>query len=263
MSSTEIQPTEVDETALAALGDDFDDGLEDFDTDDMVMPRITIEHQEGVFVDALSGEKHEEMDVVLLGLVKQRIMWSDDVDDDSGPLCKSVDAKVGNPRDEFPWEESGFAKTAGKDQLPCNECNFSKWQNNNPPPCSEQFTLPLMMNVEGQGYIAPAIITFQRSGAKPVKRYLTSFKRSQMPLFTAKTKLSLDVRKKGSVTFSVPQFEKSGQTESDYYGMFAENYKQIREYLHQLEVSDPNDEEAVGTSEAANDSENSDEDLPF
>ena len=263
MSSTEIEPVEVDEKALAALGDDFDDGLEDFDTDDMVMPRISIVHSDGVFEDQLTGEKFEEMDVVLLGLVKQRIMWSDDVDDGEGPLCKSLDAKVGNPGKEFPWAGSGFAKTADKDSLPCDQCSFAKWQNNNPPSCSEQYTLPLMMNVEDEGYIAPAIVTFQRSGVKPVKKYLTSFKRSQQPLFTAQTKLSLDVRKKGSVTFSVPQFEKTGPTEADYYGMFAENYKQIREYLHSRGTTDPNDNEAVATGEVANDADNKDEDLPF
>lgn len=261
MSDTELEAApEVDEKSLATLPSDFDDGLEDFDSSDMVMPRIKIDHQEGKFVDTLTSEAFDNVEVVLLGLVKQRIMWDEDVDEGDGPLCKSVDAKLGNPRKDFPWEASGFAKTS--EPLPCESCNFTKWANNKPPACSEQYTFPLMMAVDGS-FRAPAILTLQRSGIKPAKSYLTSFKRSKMPVFTAVTRLKLDMRKKGSVTYSVPIIERVGEADPDMFRFFAEQYRSIREYLHSMEESDAEDAEATTTATIDNTAEGKDEDLPF
>jgi hypothetical protein len=263
VSDTAIEPS-GSETSLQApvAAPIYDDGLGDFDSSDMVMPRIGIEHSEGVYVDNLTGEKHETIEVVMLGLVKQRIMWHPDMDDKSeGPLCKSVDGKFGNARGGFVWADSGFEKT--DDPLSCGDCKFAKWGNDTPPPCSEQYTIPLMMpGAEGE-FDAPAIITFQKSGIKAVKKFLTAFKRSNKPLFTARTKLTLDVRKRGSVTYSVPSLARVGDTEPEDHSMFAENYRTIREYLHSAEDTPAEDaEKPVGTSDVDN-SHNDDDDVPF
>ena len=40
------------------------EGLEDFSTEDRVMPMIRIDHNENVFVDALSDQKYQELNVI-------------------------------------------------------------------------------------------------------------------------------------------------------------------------------------------------------
>lgn len=261
VTDTEIAavPDEA-ETALATLPDDFDDGLEDFETSDMVMPRVNLVHADQEFEDNLSGERFSELEVVILGLVKQRVMWAEEVDEGDGPLCRSNDAKIGSPQENFPWDASGFAE--GTEEPPCEQCNFSQWQNNKPPACNEQYTLPVLMPIEGQGFIAPAILTFQRSGLKTTRSYLSSFKRSGTPTFTATTTISLEAKKRGSVVYSTPKFQKGEPTDADNYQMFAQQYRSIREYLHSVgAVFD--DEDDTGTTDADNTSEASDEDLPF
>ena len=87
-------------------------GLEDVDAGDITVPRLKIVHAEGVFQDNLSNAKFAELNVILLGLVKQRLMWDVEVEDDAKPLCKSADFDHGIPSDSFPWEASGLVKAA-------------------------------------------------------------------------------------------------------------------------------------------------------
>ena len=94
--------------------DDSNVGLEDVGVGDVVIPRLRIVHDEAMFEDNLSKAKFSTMKVVLLGLVKQRIFWDDNVEDDDKPLCKSPDFEHGFPnvdpgqRKTFPWAKSNF-----------------------------------------------------------------------------------------------------------------------------------------------------------
>src|SRR6478609_6477448 len=82
---------------------DRDLGLEDFDEEDLVMPRFSIDHENACFKDNASGEQTQTLECIVLGLVKQRVLW--DVEPGaSTPLCKSYDNHQGyaNPK-SFPW----------------------------------------------------------------------------------------------------------------------------------------------------------------
>lgn len=231
---TAVESTEDKRAAALQAMQGMDDGLGDFGTEDMVMPRIGIEHTEGVLVDNLTGKKFEELEVVMLGLIKQRILWDTEVNDGDQPLCKSYNFEEGNPNDEkFPWGAAGFDKDAAGDTLPCASCALKEWGSHpqrETPWCSEQHTFPLLMKV-GDTFAAPAIFTVQRSGIKPSKAYLTAFKRAQKPLFTAVTKITLELQKRGSVTYSVPKFSQSEETDSDEWPEFAQHYQQIRDFV--------------------------------
>lgn len=212
-------------------------GLEDFDANDAVMPRLKIVGKEAMFEDNLSGEKHEKIRVILLGLVKQRILWAPEVDDGEGPLCRSLNFEKGLPFiKEFPFAESGFpapAADAKNVELPCNNCALKEWGSNpkgSTPWCSEQHTFPLLMQT-GEDAWMPAILTLQRSGIKASKAYISSYVRAKQPLYTAVTEISLQGQKRGQVEYATPIFRKEDATPGEEWPVYAQQYRQIREFL--------------------------------
>ena len=219
------------------------EGLEDFDADDMVMPKLTIEHAEGVFVDSLSGERFPTLEVVLLGLVKQRILWPVDVAAEvEAPMCKSYNFLEGRPDPanptRFPWKASGFNMADYVDGenppvVTCDGCKLKEWGSNpkgDTPWCSEQHTFALLLPIANGGW-SPAVLTLQRTGLKPSKAYMTSFARSQSPLFVTTTKMGLTVQKRGTVTFSVPTFARGTATDETEHAGYAVQYRRIREFI--------------------------------
>jgi hypothetical protein len=239
----------------------YPEGLEDFAPEDMVMPRLNISHTEGVYVDSLSGEKFQGLDVVLLGLIKQRILWPPEVSGDKeAPLCKSFNFTEGRPDpanpSRFPWKASGFSMgdyVKGDDVPPvltCEGCKLKDWGTHpktETPWCSEQHTFALLMQV-GDGY-SPAILTVQRTGIKPSKAYLTSFARSASPLFIVTTKLGLTVSKRGTVVYAVPTFTRGVPTPEEAHPEFAAHYRRIREFITTPTAATEGEEE--GTPVAA------------
>lgn len=248
---TDIAPTPG--VGLAIPEGEVIPGMEDYDTStDAVMPTIRIDHKENVFVDALSKETFKSLDVVLLGLIKQRVLWEPDVDESNkGPLCRSYDFKIGRPdQDRFPWAKSGFEK--GTDTLPCEACPLQVWgshPNRDAPWCSEQHTFALLRPTEGGGF-SPALLTIQRSGIKPSRTYLTAFQNNRQALFTVITTITLDHRRRGTVDFSVPMFAKGEATGQDDWGFFATQARAIRNFVQTPRTRDEEEGE-VETPEAA------------
>lgn len=219
------------------------EGLEDFEADDMVMPKLDIAHADGVFVDSLSGERFETLEVVLLGLIKQRILWPTEMGaEKEAPMCKSYNFTEGRPDpvnpSRFPWKASGFAMAEYVDgenppAVACDSCALKEWGSNpkgDTPWCSEQHTFAVLLPVVGGGF-SPAVMTLQRTGIKPSKAYMTSFVRAQSPLFVTTTKLGLSVQKRGTVTFSVPTFARGVATSPEDHAGFASNYRRIRDFI--------------------------------
>lgn len=249
----------------------LDTGLEDFETTDMVMPRLSIDHSDAVFVDNLTGERHEKMNVVMLGLIKQRILWDDEVKEGDKPLCKSYNFKEGHPNEAtFPWQAAGFDKEdAGDGTLPCEACALKEWGSHpkrDTPWCSEQHTFAVLQDIGENNFAAPAIISFQRSAIKASKSYLTGFARSSTPLFTVVTEISLNAQKRGSVNYAVPGFARVGPTESEAWSEYAHHYRTIREFITtppptEEEDTTPATSDATSNKSAAADAD--EEDLPF
>lgn len=214
-------------------------GMEDFDPNkDAVMPTIRIDHKKGKFVDGLSNEEFDKLRCVMLGLIKQRVLWPPEVEETTQPpLCKSYDFEVGFPDPvRFPWKVSGFPREEGERgeiKLPCENCALKEWGTHpgrDTPWCSEQHTFAVMQDV-GDGVLVPALFTVQRSAIKPSKTYMTSFFRKKEALFTVWTEISLDHRKRGQVDFAVPEFKTIGKTELVDFPLYAKNYAEIREFV--------------------------------
>lgn len=242
-----------------AIPDEPVEGLEDFDTKtDAAMPMLRIKHDSGQFVDGLSGETinkpGEAIEVILLGLIKQRVLWAAEVSDDAMPLCKSYNFLEGVPdEDTFPRKASGFsAEAVESGRLPCEDCKLKDWGSHpqrDTPWCSEQHTFALLYKV-GDGW-APALLTVQRSAIKPSRQYLTAFARSKTPLYTVVTSITLDQRRRGTVDFSVPKFVRGAETDQDDWPDYAMTYRGIREFVQTPRSRDDEDEDDDGAPVAA------------
>lgn len=232
-------PASAAATALAIPGGGVV-GLEDFDPKtDAVTPRLSISHREGVYVNGLTGEKFKDLDVVLLGLVKQRVLWPPTMGDEKdAPLCKSLEFTIGRPGKDFPWDKTGFnqadyANTGEQPELNCADCPLREWGSHptqNTPWCSEQHTFVLMLPTADEGW-TPALFSVQRTGIKPSRTYLSGFKQSNVPLFIVKTKLSLLENKRGMNEYCVPVFARGLPTDESEWQNFADTYRNIRDYL--------------------------------
>jgi len=209
----------------------------------MRVPRINIDHATGEFVDDLSGERTTTLTVVLLGLIKQRVLWPAVMGEDkSPPLCRSYDYKVGRPGEEFPWEASGFDQGAAPADenglvVPCSSCALKEWgshpKRDKVPWCQEQFIFSLVRPV-GEGGFAPAILTFQRSAMKACKGYVSVFQAAGQPLFTVVTTITLQQESRGTVKYATPSFSKGRETKQDNWPSFAEQSRGIRSFLQSV-----------------------------
>lgn len=238
-----------------------DVGLEDIGAADVAIPRLRIIHDEAVFEDTLSKQRFPTIRAVILGLVKQRIYWDDDVEDDDKPLCKSPNFEHGFPNmredvpanKRFPWASSVFESSHavpveiepspqypqgwssnGNLVLPCAQCSFKEWPKNGEkggPPCAEQHTYPIIYTPdEGESW-QPALVTFQKTGIKPSRTYLSYFAQSKQPMFTVYSELSLTQQSRGSVKYSVPNLRRLEQTPREEWPGFADQYRNIREFV--------------------------------
>lgn len=246
-----------------------DTGLEDFNSSDVSMPRLTIDHGEGVFRDSLSNDVYEELEVVLLGLHKSRIMWPTELgdgDNAKAPMCKSPDFTHGFPNmdpdikadDRFPWAAQLVYQPSdavplqladGGETMPsigCNNCRFKEW-NTDPsgkkPWCSEEWTFPLAY-LDSQGQWTPALFTVKRSGLGPAKKYVSPFASKKMPLFVVRTKLTLNNNKRGMVRYSTPVFTKGAETAQEEWPEYRDMFVTAKEFLKQLPTPRTEDDEA-------------------
>ena len=222
-------------------------GLEDFSTSDLSLPRLNIDHANGCFKDSLDGRTYETISVVVLGLVKQRVLWHPEMQETAGPpLCKSLNHSEGLPGEDFPWDKSGFAGLPHDGTLPCGACKLKEWGSHptrsDSTWCAEQYVLPVAMPYEdGYGF---AVATFQRSGVKPTKAYLSGFARENIPTFTSYTTISFETNRRGTVTYSVPKFVRGDATPDEDHAEFASQYLMLRQYLQTPRVreeTDPSD----------------------
>lgn len=250
---------------LPAREDDLETGLDEFGIEDAVVPRLSIVHKDGQFKDSLTGVTYDKIRVIILGLVKQRILWHNILDDGDLPMCKSPNHQTGYPNvDEdtrkekrFPWDKSGFdpkdypPDEEGVIALPCDGCQLKEWGSHpdgKRPYCSEQFTLPVLYDpYENESWV-PAILTIQKTGIKPIRTYLTSFARSKTPPYTAVTEIGLDLQHRGTTDYSVPKFRRVGDTESEDWREYSTTFKTLRSFLQ----APPTPREDDGVAEPSN-----------
>jgi hypothetical protein len=220
------------------------DGLEDMSEADMTIPRITIDHKEGCFVDSQTNERFTEFDAVMLGLVKQRVLWPPTPGaEGEGPMCRAVDFTTGYP-DAPKWVvkhdgvtavgQSGFTFAEVEEgKLSCANCGLKEWDSNpknSTPWCNEQFTFPILRVLE-DGTMAPALISFQRTGLKPCKSYVSGFRQAKRPLYTAITRVTAVHQKKGQTEWVTPSFSRLSDSDPSEHPHYSKSLAEIREFI--------------------------------
>lgn len=281
---TVATPEAADSSAVEKWTEDWGStGLEDIGASDVVLPRLRIEHADGVFKDTLSGATYAKLQVIILGIVKQRIMWPDELDDGDKPMCKSVDFVHGFPNvrkdaaadKQFPWSESNFSEadlkpveiaprtdrqfpdgwsSNGYGVLDCASCKFKDWSKdprngkNVPPRCSEQHTYILQYSGDDGETWTTALLSLQRTGIKPSKTYISSFVQSKTPMFTVITELSLVQDSRGMVKYCTPKFRRIGDSDRTNWQEYHDSYVQIRSFIRS--APRPQDDEETVTAPA-------------
>ena len=240
------------------LGDDYMDGMEDFDPNaDMTTPRLsmvgesTADKNTAAFVDSLSGEEYpNSIDCVILGMVRQRTLWPYPSGDEPRPICRATEVPLelgksggGLPTEDFPWEASGLkaADYEPGDLLPCYDCALKEWGTSpNPerpdtPWCTEQFVVPIAMDV-GDDPENPTwaawLMTFQRTSLGPARKYIGSFYQKRRPTSSAITRISLAQETYMRNVYPVPRFKNVGKVGTlEQVRELNELYKAIRERI--------------------------------
>jgi hypothetical protein len=243
------------------------EGLEDVEVSDVMLPRLQLDHKKALFRDNLSKVEYPELDLIILGLIKQRIMWRDETEDKEKPLCKSPDHAHGFPnvRDDtpkdkqFPWGTSNFnpadfppggpTSINGLVTLPCDSCIFKEWDKPGwkIPPCTEQHTYAVLYNSNpGEGNEpnwVSALLTFQKTGIKASKSYISSFVQAGQPMFTVRTRITLTAVSRGTVDYAVPTFYRKDPTDSSEWPNFGDSFRSIRTFVRQPPRSQDDDED--------------------
>jgi hypothetical protein len=234
--------------------DDDDDGLGELEQGEGGISRITIDHKTNTFTDKATGEMisgEDGLECVILGLVRQRLMWPLKQDTGDVPQCKSPDSTHGFPLTDpekpaskrFDFAKAGFNESqamipnpqTGVVMVACDQCQMKEWgaQKGDKPQCSEQFTLPILYR-SGSGELVPAVISFQRSALRATKSYLGKYKAMRSPSFVNFTRIKLSRQTQGTVEYSVPGFMQEGSTPADDHMEYSETFRNLRGYLKEL-----------------------------
>ena len=255
------------ESQEVAIPSEFPEGLEDTESSDLAMPIYRIDHEGGVFVNGLTGEEFDHFDAVILGRLKQRILWPREPGDSGeAPMCRSADFKTGIPRAET-WVQvqpktnnvtaqraSGFdwatiEAAAEGSGLSCADCNLKEWgEDRTPPWCNEQWTFPFArLNDEGDPVLG--VISFQRTGLKPCKSYVSAFVQAQSPLYTVITRVKAIKQQRGTVEWVIPGFQRLRESDSTQWPFYSKSLSEVRSYLTTPRVFtpavDPDEDEVV------------------
>lgn len=253
--TTEIAPYGGDQSSAVqqfAQGD-LNTGLDDFGIEEIPTPRLKILHREGQYQDSQTDVVFFGFNAVILGLVKQRIMWDgEDVEGNKNdvPKCKSNDYERGMPNvdptslRQFPWDEQttfrrelAFPDPAlNRVMLPCGNCEFKEWRTKAgtseriKPRCSEVWNLVLMYDPYGDGQLQPAFLALKKSAIANAKKYLAGFRQRGIGAYTEWTQFTLEQESRGQTVFSKPVLNAVGATDPANWPQYSANYAALADF---------------------------------
>lgn len=237
------------------------DGLEDIAASDLIMPVFKMDHDNFKWVDSLTNQSHDSLSVIMLGVLKQRILWPEDPGAAGDtPICRAYTLETGYPDQEkftrkLVLTSSGFsAADVEKGTLPCASCNLKEWgmhPKGNGPWCNEQYTTPVLV-LDEEGHTMPAIISHQRTALKPLKAWITAFQGRQKPFYTAVTSIGIVAQSKGTQEYAVPKFTLVQDSDPAMWPDYSQRWHEIKTFLMTPRTRHGDDEpETPRTSNAA------------
>jgi len=173
-------------------------GAEDFPQSRIVIPRLIIGQPNnisgfpyGVFVNNLSNETYETLEVVLLKFKQSRTLWAAGKPTPGDePQCRSADAKTAD-RDFFGTMPCG-RRCEEPHQLCVDDedepiCKHAKWTHEGRPDCRLAYHL-LLITVDTADVF---ILTLTGKGISPTNRLISNFKVKGKATYSARFKISL------------------------------------------------------------------------
>lgn len=243
-----VQPVGPGTEVALPQANQFDTGLEDMTQADLSIPRLSIVNKKGVFRDSLSNNEMQGLNVVILGLVKQRTLWPHKVgQEQSKPMCRSNDFHTGfvntkQPAHPFPFQSAELtqanvvSREDGQLAFNCTDCKLKEWGTHplgDKPYCNEIWSLALLMDPFNNGQYLPAVLNLSKTNIGPAKRYLGGFKAAETAAFTAKTWISLNLLKRGDNEYSNITFQRVEATDSTSWADWSALYLEMRTFLQQ------------------------------
>jgi len=237
----ETQTIETVDVSIAQQNstvDDANDGFEDWDDDDLILPRFQILQgtssklkpgwAPGGLLDTLSENYVQSAQCAFLLYRKGMVLWpSSDTDDRTGmPLCRSSNRITPDPDIENPVCQTCHKKVGPNKYM--SVCPSSKWgSNNEPPECKKTYTL---LGLELSNDIPyPFFVTLHGKSIKSVRRFLSYVRSIRSPLYGIKCELSTTQETNARGTFYVVNFSSLTPTQPDERASFKALYEQMKE----------------------------------
>lgn len=224
-----LQDTQA-KAALAAF--DSDDPWRNVPSGDLSPEPSRISHMalnrkvDGGFVDAETGEKSRELDLIWLAKGKSRAWWKDPYGKgEAAPGCRSFDGLKADPN-------SPDLQNAGD----CTTCPHARWENGDPPACAESIeSLNFVPDPGGIGRLTR--IRWGGLSVAPARAYWNSFEERlpKRPPMAYVTHVELTETETDNGTFLVPRFSRGAElpyTEAE--PLIAERDRRIAEWQEDL-----------------------------
>ena len=196
-------PNVGSEVAIPEELEDYS-GYEDFDSADLIIPRIKIvqptsrKGTAGKFVMNLTEEEFDDFSMVVIKATRSRVLWSDDLDAEE-PVCRSQDFLNPDPAIEMPVNES-CAVYALKGDLKVLEtiCDSAKWTGGQRPTCNQVFNLLCLSSED-----VPFWISLSGVSIGPVKRYISTIALRRKKLWQFETTITAEERLKPTKHYAI------------------------------------------------------------
>lgn len=248
-------------------------GLEEFYAS-ASLPRIKVMHKRGTFA-LEDGSEGQVLIGVALGIIRKRVLFQAKMEPEGTPArCRSNDSKIGFPtlkaeKDKwaFKLEESGGRSFQYSDELgvsrtavDCETCAFSQWVDDDPPQCKLMMRVPMVFTLLDsmaslQDGLAPAVEDFIFSGIlsvktswlKPWNAYFGAYKRTNRPLLTGITQVTLSPAKRGDNEYCTPVIRRVGVVPDEHQLNFAQQFREVAVRLRKP----PRDPDTIAAHDAA------------
>jgi hypothetical protein len=199
-----LDVTTVNNAGLPAELEDYS-GYEDFDSSDLIIPRVKIiqptsrKGTAGKFSMNLTEEEFDEMSIVVIKAARSRVLWPPVDSDLEEPLCKSSDFLNPDASVQAPMS-TVCAEYVMKGDLKVLEtvCTKAKWISDERPDCNQVYNLLCLT-----GENVPFWISMAGASIGPVKRFISAIALQRKKLWRFETKISTEERTKPSRHFVV------------------------------------------------------------
>lgn len=178
----------------------FDDGTAAFvEHFGLTAPRLKTDFGKNGsgFVDEQTGEKRDQLNLVMLAFPPSRAWWLVPLNEGGSPgdppSCYSTAGALTVPDPDVPDRQSAT----------CTSCEHAKWIDGAKPACEEAVNL-FVFDQDTEGYYW---MRFHRTALKPFRAYVSSLLSKKKPLFSVVTKVTTAAGdKKKGFDYLVPVF---------------------------------------------------------